>query len=244
MVKDVIFVNFIYNKWFKTIYPIISSVAIAIFTGVIGSEISGNQTWGSSKLLQASIVIVVILLITDTVLAILYFKREEDLKEKQAQIDEKNNIIDQQKKDFDYLLGAFSSLGIEFLKSSEKMYQVITNAKTNGEIRLDAWNKNEIFSFVCDSLHDYICKIAEIGNDFSVSIIVKNKTKRKCVFLMEARSVNSKGTPNMYHMPVSDKKAKGYYYYKMFKKRGYGTIYFKPNRNSRKILFSRKCRSY
>lgn len=209
--------KFIYNKWFKTIFPIISSVAIAVFTGIIGSEISGKQTWSSSRVLQTSIVVVAVLLTFDICLAIFYFKREEDLDEKQTQINEKNNIIDQKEKDLKYLLEAFDSLGNEFMRSSEKMYQVITNAKLNGEIRLDAWSKNEIFSFVCDSLHDYICKVAEKGNDFSVSIIVRNKKNRKCHYLMEARSVNSKGTPNMYNVAVSEKKAKDYYYCKMFK---------------------------
>lgn len=164
---------------------------IAIFTGIVGSEISNGQKLSSSNLLKTSVVIIVIISILDFILAILYFKREEDLNEKQSQIDEKNNIIEQQAQKLSYLLGAFDELGIEFMRSSEKMYQVITNAKENGEIKLDAWSKNEIFSFVCDSLHDYICKIAETGNDFSVSIIVRNKTNRNNILIFTFRLIGN-----------------------------------------------------
>ena len=107
------------------------------------------------------IFVIIMLLTFDILLTIAYAKREENIKEKQCQINEQKDLIEKQEKAFLYLSETFNDLGSEFMRSSEKIYKVIKNAQETGQIRLDSWSKRDCYDFICDSLHEYICKIAE-----------------------------------------------------------------------------------
>ncbi len=208
--------TFIYNKHFRSSYFPISAVLMSIFTGIMTSIICSDDILTHPILFRISIIIIIVLLACDILLSIAYAKREESLEDKQKQIDEKNILIINHEKAFLNLSEAFKDLGSEFMRSSEKIYKVVKYAQDTGEIRLDSWNKRNFYDFICDSLHDYICKIAEKGDDFSVSIITKDIKGQSTVFFMMSRSRKSKGTPKIYNKEIYGKHARKYFYGKLF----------------------------
>lgn len=125
-------------------------------------------------------------------------------------------MIEKQEKAFLYLLETFNDLWSEFMRSSEKIYKLVKNAQDTGRIRFDSWNKRNFYDFICDSLHEYICKVDEKGDDFSVSIITKDTIGRSNVFFMMSRSRKSKGTPKIYNKEIYEKDAKKYFYGQLF----------------------------
>lgn len=182
---------------------------MSILTGILTSIICESGVLEHSVISCVLIITIVLLLASDILLTIAYAKREENLEEMQCQ-------IEKQEKTFLYLSETFNDLGSEFMRSSEKIYKVIKNAKDTGQIRLDSWNKCNFYDFICDSLHEYICKIAEKGDDFSVSIITKDTSGKSNMFFMISRSRKSKGTPKIYNKEIYEKNAKKYFYWKLF----------------------------
>lgn len=208
--------NFIYNKRFKNSYFPISAVIMSILTGILTSVICGDGIFVHPNLFSVLLIMIILLLTSDILLTIAYAKREETLEEKQREINTQKDLIEKQEKAFFYLLETFNDLGSEFMRSSEKIYKVVKNAQETGRIRLDSWNKRNFYDFICDSLHEYICKVAEKGDDFSVSIITKDTRGRSNVFFMMSRSRKSKGTPKIYNKEIYEKDAKKYFYWNLF----------------------------
>lgn len=208
--------TFIYNKYFKNFYFPISAVLMSILTGILTSIVCGDGIFAHPNLFSVLTIMIILLLTSDILLTMAYAKREENLEEKQCEINTQKDLIEKQEKAFLYLSETFNDLGSEFMRSSEKIYEVIKNAQDTGQIRLDSWNKRSFYDFICDSLHEYICKIAEEGDDFSVSIITKDTRGKSRVFFMMSRSRKSKGTPKIYNKEIYEKNAKKYFYGKLF----------------------------
>lgn len=208
--------SFIYNKHFKILYFPISAVLMSIFTGILTSVICNGDILTHPNLFRLSMIMIIVLLLFDVLLTIAYAKREESIEEKQLEINEQKDLVQKHQKAFSSLSETFNDLGSEFMRSSEKIYEVTKNAQNTGQIRLDSWNKRNFYDFICDSLHEYICKIAEIGDDFSVSIITKHKKEKSNVYFMMSRSRKSKGTPKIYNKEIYEKNAKKYFYGKLF----------------------------
>lgn len=200
--------TFIYNKYFKNFYFPISAVLMSILTGILTSIVCGDGIFAHPNLFSVLTIMIILLLTSDILLTMAYAKREENLEEKQCEINTQKDLIEKQEKAFLYLSETFNDLGSEFMRSSEKIYEVIKNAQDTGQIRLDSWNKRSFYDFICDSLHEYICKIAEEGDDFSVSIITKDTRGKSRVFFMMSRSRKSKGTPKIYNKEIYEKMPK------------------------------------
>lgn len=117
------------------------------------------------------------------------------------------------------ILEAFNSFADEFENSSNKLYTVIDNARTNNIIKLDAWNKSVEFDFICEKLYELICGLAQKGDNFSVSIIMKisDKIEEKTKYIMISRKAKNKDKPRIYKIPIVQSEAEKYYYGKLFK---------------------------
>lgn len=99
--------NFIYNKHFKNFYFPISAVIMSILTGVLTSVICSDGIFTHSNLFSILIIMIILLLTSDILLTIAYAKREENLEEKQCEINTQKDLIEKQKKEFLYLLETF-----------------------------------------------------------------------------------------------------------------------------------------
>lgn len=208
--------KFIFNKLFKAITPQVLSLALAISTGILCSEISNEKTWSTSSLVKGSLIVAFISFALNICLTICYFKKEMEDKNLQSTISKQTNIIQKQQIKYENLLNACGDIGAELTKSSEDIYEVVKSAKTTGHINLHHWNKKSFYDFICRSLHEYICGFSMQSGDFSVSIITRSYHDDETFYFMISRSLKSKGKPKIYLNEISESIAKNYFYGKLF----------------------------
>ena len=135
--------------------------------------------------------------------------------------------IDQSVNNNKAILNAFKSLGEEFKTSALNLYKDTKKARKNRKLSLENWNQNRNSDFICDSLYKFICEIAERGDCFSVSIILKliDPCDKEYKYMMISYKGTDQPFPNIYNTPVKKSDANKYFYGRLFEKNSPDPVY-------------------
>lgn len=238
--------KFLNNAYVKTIFPAVLSLFLGICGSIVASGIYTGDIF-TNKVCIIFIILGIISLVISIIIGVYYLKQEKKqadrIRDLENEIKEnlaENKLLD---KKYNAMLDAFISFGHEFDISSDKIYSIIDRARQTKSIRLEAWNKQLEYDFICESLYALIRDLAETGDNFSVSVITKepinSKNKKTFNYLMLSRSGKTKSKPRIYRTPITIREASKYYYGKLFAKNNPEPSYLLTKDELRKNFYFR-----
>lgn len=222
---DVIWVWLIFMAFFKKkLVRVVLPTVLSAVVGLLGNAVFSLEH--SSALFAISIIGLIVSLVFDVILISYYKsldtsteKKIEELENKLKQEKESKSKIQNDKDALEKLIIAFQKC---FDNNAELLYKLVDNARNKKVIDLNIWNQKLISDFVCNNLFPFIKSIAEVGDSFSVSVIVpqvqQKSNRTRTTYSMLSYDGKNKQKPHLYKRSISQKDAYKYYYGKLFKR--------------------------